>query len=64
MIIIPYFILADEVENYISSDLYNEFKPEHQILSSLLYSNNTEISNTIQKLIYIVTKINEIIMKK
>lgn len=59
-----YFILDDEVENYISSDLYNKFKTEHQILSSLLYSNNTEISNTIQKLIYIVTKINEIIMKK
>jgi len=58
-----YFILDDEVENYISSDLYNEFKTEHQILSSLLYSNNnTDISNTIQKLQCIVTKINEIIM--
>jgi hypothetical protein len=58
-----YFILDDEVENYISSDLYNEFKTEHQILASLLYSNNnTDISNTIQKLQCIVTKINEIIM--
>jgi hypothetical protein len=42
-------------------NLKQNIKYYHQILYS---NNNTEISNTIQKLIYIVTKINEIIMKK
>jgi hypothetical protein len=58
-----YFILDDEVENYISSDLYNKFKTEHQILSSLLYSNNNmEILYTIKKLINIVNEINDIVI--
>ena len=58
-----YFILDDEVENYISFDLYNKFKTEHQILSSLLYSNNNmEILYTIKKLINIVNEINDIVI--
>jgi len=58
-----YFILDDEVENYISSDLYNKFKTEHQIFASLLYSNNNmEILYTIEKLINIVNEINDIVI--